>query len=139
MLKIKDELEKIAQSNQGVLRPHDVVQKAENKDSPLHEFFEWNDGEAAHQYRLKQARGLIRTIVTISPVANQKTIRVWVSLTEDRNEKKGGYRKLQEVIVNPHMKSVMFEDAKREMKHFMAKFAQLEELAGVFSEMKKAI
>ncbi|WP_128270364.1 hypothetical protein [Paenirhodobacter populi] len=49
----------------GELTPKDVVSDARNPNSPLHSFFEWDDGEAAEQYRLQQARGLIRSVVAI--------------------------------------------------------------------------
>ena len=43
----------------GKLTPAIVLEEAEDEDSPLHHRFEWDDGEAAHRYRLYQARHLI--------------------------------------------------------------------------------
>lgn len=47
---------------EGVLRPADVVDAARNPNSSMHGQFEWDDGEAAEQYRLYQARILIRRV-----------------------------------------------------------------------------
>ena len=57
---IREELEAIAKS--GVLTPEEVVDAARNPNSSMHDQFEWNDTEAAHGYRLSQARRLIKTV-----------------------------------------------------------------------------
>ena len=55
-------LERIRARNKGVLTPADVVKDASDESSPLHSYFTWDDTEAAHQYRLDQARTLIRNV-----------------------------------------------------------------------------
>lgn len=55
------ELERIADVS-GELEPHAVVDAARSEASPLHDYFEWDDSEAAEQYRQHQARHLIRSI-----------------------------------------------------------------------------
>jgi len=47
------------------IRPTAVVQKAKSKKSAMHNCFEWDDGIAANEYRLTQARSLLRSIVTV--------------------------------------------------------------------------
>jgi hypothetical protein len=42
--------------------PQKVVIAATDKSSPLHRYFEWDDGKAAHQHRLDQARRLIGSV-----------------------------------------------------------------------------
>jgi len=59
---IKERLERIRERNDGVLTPSDVVEDARRATSPLHNFFTWDDTVAAHQYRLDQARTLIRNV-----------------------------------------------------------------------------
>ena len=61
------ELETIRRNAGGVLRPEDVVSFAADPDTELHSRFEWDDTEAAQQYRLWQARQLIRVTVTVLP------------------------------------------------------------------------
>jgi hypothetical protein len=56
------ELEKIRINNDGKLKPVDVVKNAKNPQSPLHKYFVWDDTKAAHEYRLWQARELIKKI-----------------------------------------------------------------------------
>lgn len=40
-----------------------VVEFAQPKTSPIHKYFEWDDTKAAHEFRLDQARKLIKSIV----------------------------------------------------------------------------
>lgn len=59
---IKKRLAEIEESNGGVLTPDAVVADARRKDSPLHDFFEWDAKKAAHAYWVIQARELITSI-----------------------------------------------------------------------------
>jgi len=56
------ELERIRKEKGGYLRTADVVEEAEAKSNPLHDCFEWDDSSAGHQYRMQQARQLIRVV-----------------------------------------------------------------------------
>lgn len=47
----------------GQFTPQQVVDAARPKNSPLHEYFEWNDSAAAELYRLNQARKIIQCLV----------------------------------------------------------------------------
>lgn len=58
---IAAELEAI-ENEHGQLRPEDVVNVASRPDHPLHDCFEWDDSVAAEQYRIDQARTLIRSV-----------------------------------------------------------------------------
>ena len=50
----------------GQLTPALVVKDAKRADSPLHDYFEWDDTVAAAQWREEQARQLVRSVrVTI--------------------------------------------------------------------------
>lgn len=58
--KVIDKLREL--ENDGRLLPSNVVEEARDENSPLHEFFEWEDTIAAEKYRLSQARTLIRSV-----------------------------------------------------------------------------
>lgn len=47
----------------GRITPESVIVAAQNPKSPLHDRFEWDDSVAAHEHRLQQARGLIRSVM----------------------------------------------------------------------------
>lgn len=128
----QQELKRIAKRNGGIINPPDVVAAARSPKSPLHSKFTWDDTEAAEQYRLWQARQLIRVVVTLVP-QTEKHERVWVSLTTDRGQ--SGYRALVDVLSDQDMRSQLLEEAKAEFAVFRAKFGRLVELAKVFAAM----
>jgi hypothetical protein len=64
----------------GRLLPDDVVEAARAADHPLHQFFDWNDSQAAEKYRRMQAAQLIRRVrVTVEfhdvPITTPKYLR----------------------------------------------------------------
>jgi hypothetical protein len=125
------ELERIAAAQGGLLRPADVIEAARNPRSPLHTHFEWDDRVAAREYRLWQARQLIRvTVQQIDlPASGQAPVRVWVSLSEDRKANGGGYRMVEAVLARSELRKQLLEDALKELEVFQQKYAHLEELA----------
>lgn len=133
------ELKRIADANEGVLRPSDVVEAARVETSPLHSRFDWDDSEAAEKWRLHQARGLIRVTVEYIGTGEEKIpARVFVSLTTDRNEDGGGYRATAAVMADTDYRKQLLADALDEMQRFEKKYAELKELAEVFAAMRKA-
>ena len=102
-------LTKIARQNGGVLKVEDVLDEARDEGSPLHKHFEWDDSEAAEQYRRQQARALIQkckiTLVEAEPIQ----IRAFVSLPTDR-ESGGGYRLTSDVVSDDRLKAELVRD-----------------------------
>lgn len=58
---IEREVEKIERKH-GVCHPAMLVKAAAKETSPLHGLFEWDDSEAARQWRVHQARRVINTL-----------------------------------------------------------------------------
>lgn len=125
------ELERIRNEDpDGVLHPEEVVNAARSTRSPLHDYFTWDNDEAAERYRLIQAKKLIRVAVTTIPRTNEK-VRAYVSLPRDRNRKKdgeGGYRLLEDVLASDALRVELMEDAARELRSFRRKFHRLMEI-----------
>jgi hypothetical protein len=132
---IIQELEKIRTRHGGAIAPAVVVRAAEPKDSPLHSCFEWNNGKAAREYRLWQARQLIRVCVVSYPELPGKSTRMYVSLRDDRGRE--GYREAREVLRTPDYRKALLREAKREMEFFVLKYGVLKELAGVIRAMRR--
>lgn len=133
-----DELELIRNKNGGILRPEDVVEFAKNPKTALHKKFTWDNDKAAHEYRLWQARELIRVSVNILP-QNNKPFRVYVSLVDDRKNPGGGYRALVDVMMDGELREKLLEQAIKDMRGFQKKYKELKELASVFSVMDETI
>jgi hypothetical protein len=131
---IKAELEAL-RSEKGSIIPKDVVDRARDPDSPLHDQFTWDDSEAAEQWRIEEARKLIRVFVTVLPSSNVP-IRTYVSLTPDRAAGVG-YRIIDEVLSHEVLRAQMLEDALSDLRTFELKYARLAELKPVMSAIEK--
>ena len=130
------ELKRIAAENGGVLNPAAVVLAAQPVDSVLHSRFEWDDTEAAHNYRMWQARQLIRITVEIINVGDKSALtNVFVSLTPDRTGE-GGYRTMVSILSDKQQRDQMLADAYRELELFQEKYRELKELADVFAAIQ---
>lgn len=125
------ELEDIRIENGGILRPEDVVERARNPNNVLHSKFTWDDDDAAHKWRLHQARNLIRMCVTVSKHTN-RTVHAYVSLTTDRYGD-SGYRSMPECLSDPVQRELVLEDAFMEFDVFRRKYEHLQELAPLYA------
>ncbi len=131
------ELRRIAEEHDGILNPAIVVQEASAVSSPLHSHFEWDDGVAAQQHRIAQARGLIRVSVELVGSGDSaKLVRAFVSLTPDRRPSVG-YRALGVVLNDAQHRRQLLSDALAELQSFERKYRGLQELAGIFAEVRK--
>ena len=134
------ELKRIAAENGGLLKPETVVEEARPESSPLHNRFTWDNTKAAHEYRLWEARHLIRVVVEQISGTEGKH-EVFVSLSADR--KTSGYRVVVDVLSDEYLREQMLNDALDELNLFRQKYIRLKELASIFkvigkvSKMKK--
>lgn len=135
--KVIAELKRIASENGGLLQPETVVQEARPASSPLHSRFEWDNTVAGQQYRIWQARHLIRISVEVL-AGTKESMNVFVSLSPDRNKESGGYRVLTDVLTDKQMRLQMLHDALEELELFREKYKRLKELSEIFSAIKKA-
>ncbi len=131
-MSVQEELERLRLLHGGVLMPELVVNAARYKSSPLHESFDWDDGEAAHKWRLEQARRLIRVYVPVIDANGPKEIRGYVSLSPDRMGE-GGYRAMVDVLKNEDMREQLLADALDDLRRIKMKYAALNEVAAVFA------
>lgn len=132
---IKAELDKLTIG--GVLKPEDVVAFARDKQTALHSCFTWDDTEAAHQYRLVQARQIIRVFVVVEPGA-PRNVRAFVSLTPDRKKEGGGYRPLVSVMSDGELYQQLLQDALRELSAMQQRYRRIKELEKVFLAAEEA-
>lgn len=134
--KIADELRRIADENNGILMPESVIEAARPKSSPLHGAFEWDDTEAAHRWRMHQARNLIRVTVEMIERDGSEPLRVrtFCSLTPDRVH--GGYRATVAVMRKADTRNQLLADALAELESIERKYSALQELTEVFTAIR---
>jgi hypothetical protein len=137
--KIVRELKALSKQNKGFLTAQHVVEFARDPETALHSRFEWNDNKAAEEYRIWQARQLLRVYVEVIN-DDLKPARIFVSLKSDRyNRSGGGYRPFITVLEDHQLRAEMLQDALEEFKVYRAKYAALRELARAFNDMETAL
>jgi hypothetical protein len=135
---VREELEAIRSHHGGILRAEDVVEFARDETTALHRQFEWDDTEAAHQYRLEQARRVIRLRVTVTEnLGSDRPIPMYVSLSSDRVIPGGGYRPFVDVMSDEQMRAELLRQAMEEFKRVARKYHALEELSPVFAAIER--
>ncbi len=133
---VLSELETIRQRHGGLLRPADVERFARNTKTALHARFTWDNDVAGYQYRLWEARQLIRVTVSVMP-GTERSCRTFVSLMDDRTQEGGGYRITADLLSDEEGRQRLLDEALEELEVFRRKYRNLKELAAVFAEMDK--
>lgn len=130
----KEELERIYLRDVA-LDPKVVLGEAKKKASPLHECFEWDDGKAAHEHRLHQARQLIRVAVTIIPAINSGAVRQYVSISTLRRTDTGSYLATVDVMNDAERYKQMLADALTTLRGLERRYAHIRELSPIWSAL----
>ncbi|MDF2622022.1 MAG: hypothetical protein K0S00_4681 [Xanthobacteraceae bacterium] len=128
---VGEHLELLRQQQHGELTPEDVLKDAENPNSPLHSFFEWSDTEAARQYRLHQARGLIRAVVAIYTSDDRPAVRTkaYVHIPEPGAPH---YREAGHAMSQTKTRQMVLQRAWRELQQWRARYKDLKEFSELF-------
>ncbi|MGE0290278.1 MAG: hypothetical protein AB7P16_28685 [Bradyrhizobium sp.] len=117
----------------GELTAQEVVDDARNPNSPLHSYFEWNDGIAAAQHRLKQARGLIRAVVAIyrdEAVEKKPVVRV-KAFTHIPEGETSHYRDTAHAMSQKSTRDAVFRSAWRELLQWRQRYHDLTQFAAL--------
>lgn len=136
---IGEELELIKQNN-GQLTPEAIVRQAKAKKSRLHGFFDWDDKTAAGQYRISQARYLLRSIEVhyVAEKSEPKSIKAFYSVTNKTDKKEERiYVSLGDMVKNKDYRQQVIERARREMVNWANRYRQYQELSPVVAAIDK--
>lgn len=130
----------LIERKKGTLQAKHVLDDARSSKSPLHRYFEWDDGKAAEAYRLNQARHLIQ-IVHVKTVGNrdlQKPARAFVSLRPDA-ENDRQYENIVSVMSDDMKRVRLLKMAKEELADWRNRYETLQEFADLFPVIDRAI
>jgi len=115
----------------GALTPEAVVREATKLRSPLHNWFEWDDTEAARQYRLEQARDLIRA-VTVTFIGGddgeERTVRAFVHLGDPTI-----YESTVNVLGDVEKRAILLGRMRADFETFRRRYRDMQELVPVFA------
>lgn len=124
-------LEMLRERFKGELTPQDVVDDARHDNSPLHSFFEWDDGAAAEAYRLSQARGLIRSVVAVYVSEDKPAVRTkaYVHIPEPTAPH---YREAGHAMSQAKTRKMVLQRAWRELQAWKQRYKDLKEFSDLF-------
>lgn len=129
-------LEELRLANGGTLTTKLVLEAASNPADILHSWFDWNDNDAAQNWRLAQARQLVSSVVVIfrnDGDKEAKHVRAYISVaTESARE----YRAVSDMQNDDKLREAVLERAYMELKAFEKKYRSLQEFASLFSELE---
>lgn len=135
----KELLTRMARRNGGVLMVDDVLKEAQDENSILHKHFEWDDSEAADQYRKQQARALIQRCKIQMVESEPLEIRAFVSLPTDRSNG-GGYRLTSEVVGDDYRKAELLHDIRLTISRWTKKLHLLDgDLSELLIEVERRV
>lgn len=134
---IQRELESVARKHGGMLPARAVVDFARDPETALHSMFDWDDTEAAENWRVHQARNIIAS-VTIEPRPNV-VIRAWCSLPSDRGGDSPAYRPTMRVMSDADLRAQLLASVKDELGRLRHKHANLSELAHVWKAIDESV
>lgn len=132
-----EELERIRVANNGRLAQEDVVETARDKANPLHPAFEWNNKEAAHQYRLSQAALIIRKLDVVhaaDDAEGHKPIRAFVSVTRDDDQ---SYTSIAHAMSDDELREQVIARARKELEDWHQRYDDLVEFSSVFAAIER--
>jgi hypothetical protein len=132
-------LERMATKNGGLLLVDDVLAAAKDKRCVLHKHFEWDDTEAARQYRREQARNLIQKCRVQIATAPDVSIRAFVSLQSDQISG-GGYRMTATVLDDAELKAQLLGDIRLTIERWSRKLYLLDSnIVGLIQQLEVSI
>ncbi len=130
----KKELDRI-EKKYGKITPFFIIEAAKPKDSLLHDCFEWDNDQAAHQFRLRQARQLIANIeVSIISDGKERKIRAYeIVHRPDGNQ----YKNIS--LLTPEDADTVKVKAVREINYWKSKLAAYKQFDKIVEQLEVII
>ncbi len=116
-----------------------VLTEATNPRSPLHKYFNWDDASAAHQYRLEQARRLIRSIEVVIEDARGKQVPMRAYYSVKDAEGTRGYEPMTFVFESPDLADQVIAEAVSQLEAWKVKYAKYQWAKGAIPKVAAAL
>lgn len=133
-----EHIEEIKEKRGGIT-PQLLVIEAKKKRSPLHNCFEWDDSAAAEQYRIVQAREILRYLVVVIELETENEeeiyVRGFVAPLDTDEDSQTSYLTISEVMADEDLDRAYKQQILRELKAIKHKSKSYDE----FSKVNRAI
>lgn len=131
-------IEEIAMKRNGAITPRDTVDVAEDINSPLHDYFDWNDETAGAKYRLYQARQLINHLIVVVETEGGETEQkayLNVSVVSD-GKVEPIYVTIEQALTDKEFRNQILAKAIREVEYWQQKYIKYNELVQIFKAIE---
>lgn len=137
----------LEEENNGLL-PEILIEDGKREDSPLHDWFEWDDKRAARRYRIEQAEHLLRSIVVMvkSGEDEEREVRAFHAVEvkdAEPSDRDGHNRKryvsISNVLSDQNYRKQLVEIALRELEIWRKKYATYQELTWAVEAVSKVL
>ena len=138
---VKKIVNSIKKKNGGIFKMDFLVKEAENPSHPLHNYFQWDDSIAGHQYRLIQARNLIASIIIDNKGHKKAKVKAFVNVMLDENNnftfnkfepnKESIWVESEKLLEDEKLYQYRLKRALQELTWFQEKYAGINELEPV--------
>lgn len=119
--------------HEGFVSAETVVEAAKSKKSALHDAFEWDDTTAAHEFRLTQARKVLRSIRIVIEVEEAEEEELTLGrFIIDAGPKEMPYVRADVVAGDEVLHQEALERAVRLLKGVRDRHRELKELADIW-------
>jgi hypothetical protein len=136
--RIGEVLERISKENGGRLTPAATVAAARAERHPLHRHFEWSDAAAAEQYRLDQARTLIRSIRVFDTADPDRETRIaFVSIANGRDGR--SYYSMSAVEASRQLQALVLVQAERDLEAWERRYSELADVCQTIKTLRETI
>lgn len=136
---VASELDRIRDVRGGgeVARPSDVVEESRPESAPLHPLFEWDDSVAAEKYRVEQARGILRAVVSYEEADPEVEVPAYIKVHVEHGAQ--SYYPAARVMSDAEMMKSVVDRALADLKSWQERYRHLKQLAGLMAAIDGAI
>lgn len=137
---VLEALQKIAENDEdGIIPPEVVVEQARDINSPLHGYFNWDDTEAAYQYRLWQARKLV-ALVHVKVIGHpQERVFVSVKVKAPDGRERRGYMPVPRAAAEPDLYIQIVADARAGIMSYRNRLSAFERSRKLVTQLDEVI
>ena len=118
----------------------ETLDAARPEDSPLHDYFDWDNESAAESYRMEQARVLSRSIF-VRVVVQEQVVEMRQAFSVKVARKDGsvirGYVGAQRVLATPELRKQVLQDALQRAKRWREDYKTYKELGPIFEAIDR--
>lgn len=123
--------------------PRAVVELARDEATALHASFEWDDAKAAEEWRVEQARGIMRALVFVEERPGAPDDRVVfrayesVEIAGDEDESTRAYMPIRSVLADKDLRAQIVARLRAVVAHAEDQMATYDYLVPVFRKARK--